>query len=269
MTDRGGRDVYPYFDGPDRARSRRSSSVDSAILGRKHLVRVVPPARLPREPAPPLPGALHAGRQEPLLPRGGVPGAGVERGRGDRAARRDERRGPGDRRRDLLRGPDAASTRSRATRRTRARWSRRSSRRSTGRSASSTSPRETGVIGSSLGGVVSFYMAWEYPQVFGFAACMSSTFSYKDDLIDRVLTEPQARVEVLPRQRLARRQLRGHAGDGDGARRSAATACARTSCTSSSRSRSTTRAPGAGGCTCRCSSGSGTVTTTERRRVGA
>lgn len=54
-----------------------------------------------------------------------------------------------------------------------------------------TSPRETGVIGSSLGGVVSFFMAWEYPQVFGYAACMSSTFSHKDDLIDRVLSEPK------------------------------------------------------------------------------
>jgi predicted alpha/beta superfamily hydrolase len=53
------------------------------------------------------------------------------------------------------------------------------------------SARETGVVGSSLGGVVSFYMAWEYPQVFGYAACMSSTFSYKDDLIDRVLSEPK------------------------------------------------------------------------------
>jgi predicted alpha/beta superfamily hydrolase len=53
------------------------------------------------------------------------------------------------------------------------------------------SPRETGVIGSSLGGVVSFYMAWEFPEVFGYAACMSSTFSHKDDLIDRVLSEPK------------------------------------------------------------------------------
>ena len=41
------------------------------------------------------------------------------------------------------------------------------------------SPRETGVIGSSLGGVVSFYMAWQYPEVFGYAACMSSTFSHR------------------------------------------------------------------------------------------
>jgi predicted alpha/beta superfamily hydrolase len=54
-----------------------------------------------------------------------------------------------------------------------------------------TSPRETGVVGSSLGGVVSFFMAWEYPRVFGYAACMSSTFSHKDDLIDRVLAEPK------------------------------------------------------------------------------
>jgi predicted alpha/beta superfamily hydrolase len=51
-------------------------------------------------------------------------------------------------------------------------------------------PRETGVMGSSLGGVVSFYMAWQYPKVFGSAFCLSSTFSYQDDLIDRVLSEP-------------------------------------------------------------------------------
>jgi enterochelin esterase-like enzyme len=53
------------------------------------------------------------------------------------------------------------------------------------------SARETGVIGSSLGGVASFYMAWEYPQVFGYAACMSSTFSHRDDLVERVLSEPK------------------------------------------------------------------------------
>jgi enterochelin esterase-like enzyme len=53
------------------------------------------------------------------------------------------------------------------------------------------SPRETIVMGSSLGGVVSFYAAWEYPQVFGYAACMSSTFSHRDDLVERVLSEPK------------------------------------------------------------------------------
>jgi len=58
-----------------------------------------------------------------------------------------------------------------------------------------TSPRETVVLGSSLGGVLSFYMAWEYPEVFGLAACMSSTFSHGNDLIDRVLTEPPRKTK--------------------------------------------------------------------------
>jgi len=46
------------------------------------------------------------------------------------------------------------------------------------------------VWGSSLGGVVSFYTVWEHPDVFGVGVCMSSTFSHKDDLIERVLHEP-------------------------------------------------------------------------------
>jgi predicted alpha/beta superfamily hydrolase len=46
------------------------------------------------------------------------------------------------------------------------------------------------VWGSSLGGVVSFYTVWEHPDVFGTAVCMSSTFSHRNDLIDRVLDEP-------------------------------------------------------------------------------
>lgn len=46
------------------------------------------------------------------------------------------------------------------------------------------------VWGSSLGGVVSFYSVWQYPEVFGTAACMSSTFSHKDNLMERVLSEP-------------------------------------------------------------------------------
>jgi len=48
--------------------------------------------------------------------------------------------------------------------------------------------------GSSLGGVVSFYTAWQYPEVFGSAACMSSTFTYKDDLMERVLSEPKRKT---------------------------------------------------------------------------
>lgn len=49
--------------------------------------------------------------------------------------------------------------------------------------------RHWGVWGSSLGGVVSFYCAWQYPLVFGGAVCMSSTFSFHDNLIERVLEE--------------------------------------------------------------------------------
>ncbi|MFO0672560.1 MAG: alpha/beta hydrolase-fold protein [Polyangiaceae bacterium] len=52
-------------------------------------------------------------------------------------------------------------------------------------------PLDTAVMGSSLGGVVSFYMAWQYPEVFGYAACMSSTFTFQDDLLQRVLSEPK------------------------------------------------------------------------------
>jgi predicted alpha/beta superfamily hydrolase len=50
-------------------------------------------------------------------------------------------------------------------------------------------PRFTGVMGSSLGGVVSFYMGWQWPQVFGNVGCLSSTFTHKDNLVDRVLHE--------------------------------------------------------------------------------
>lgn len=52
----------------------------------------------------------------------------------------------------------------------------------------------TAVMGSSLGGVVSFYLGWQYPEVFGKAACLSSTFGYRDDLLERVLGEPRRDV---------------------------------------------------------------------------
>lgn len=50
------------------------------------------------------------------------------------------------------------------------------------------------VWGSSLGGVVSFYTVWQYPEVFGVAVCMSSTFAHNDNLIQRVLNEPRPDV---------------------------------------------------------------------------
>jgi len=56
------------------------------------------------------------------------------------------------------------------------------------------SRRHRSVWGSSLGGVVSFYSVWQHPDVFGVAVCMSSTFSHRDDLIERVLREPERDV---------------------------------------------------------------------------
>lgn len=50
-------------------------------------------------------------------------------------------------------------------------------------------PGSTAIMGSSLGGVVSFYAAWHWPEVFGMAGCLSSTFGYRDDLFERVLSE--------------------------------------------------------------------------------
>src|ERR1700757_1276942 len=48
----------------------------------------------------------------------------------------------------------------------------------------------TAVMGSSLGGVVSFYLGWQWPKVFGKVACLSSTFTYRDNLLDRASSEP-------------------------------------------------------------------------------
>ncbi|MDQ7821307.1 MAG: alpha/beta hydrolase-fold protein, partial [Candidatus Eremiobacteraeota bacterium] len=54
----------------------------------------------------------------------------------------------------------------------------------------SSNPWNNCVMGSSLGGVVSFYLGWEYPEVFGAAVCLSSTFGWKDNLFERVENDP-------------------------------------------------------------------------------
>ncbi len=38
----------------------------------------------------------------------------------------------------------------------------------------------TAVMGSSLGGLISFLLAWNYPQVFSQAACLSPAFKYRE-----------------------------------------------------------------------------------------
>jgi len=59
-----------------------------------------------------------------------------------------------------------------------------------------TGPCDTAVMGSSLGGVVSFYLGWQWPEVFGKVACLSSTFAYRDDLLERVSTEPKRKIKI-------------------------------------------------------------------------
>jgi len=39
----------------------------------------------------------------------------------------------------------------------------------------------TAIMGSSMGGLISFYAAWHYPNVFSMAGCMSSSFYYNND----------------------------------------------------------------------------------------
>jgi predicted alpha/beta superfamily hydrolase len=61
---------------------------------------------------------------------------------------------------------------------------------------SRTGPADTVVMGSSLGGVVSLFLAWQLPDVFGAAACLSSTFGYQDDLFARIASEPCRAIRI-------------------------------------------------------------------------
>ena len=40
---------------------------------------------------------------------------------------------------------------------------------------------DTAIMGSSMGGLISFYAAWNYPEVFSMAGCLSSSFYYNND----------------------------------------------------------------------------------------
>ncbi|HZS18726.1 MAG TPA: alpha/beta hydrolase-fold protein [Candidatus Udaeobacter sp.] len=57
-------------------------------------------------------------------------------------------------------------------------------------------PSDTAVMGSSLGGVVSFYLGWQWPEVFGKVACLSSTFTLRDNLLERVFAEPKRNIRI-------------------------------------------------------------------------
>jgi predicted alpha/beta superfamily hydrolase len=57
-------------------------------------------------------------------------------------------------------------------------------------------PKDTAVMGSSLGGVVSFYLGWQWPEVFGKVACLSSTFTFRDNLLERVTAEKKRNIKI-------------------------------------------------------------------------
>lgn len=57
-------------------------------------------------------------------------------------------------------------------------------------------PSQRALLGSSLGGVVSFATGWRHAEVFGNVGAMSSTFGYRDDLLDRVAREPKRPIRI-------------------------------------------------------------------------
>jgi predicted alpha/beta superfamily hydrolase len=190
MTHEGASDVYPYFEGPETGTFSPVVERDSAILGRKHLVRVyLPPGyaenQLRRYPV----FYMQDGKnlffpEEAFLGRDWQVGEALSLLDTMNAVDRVVVVGihSGDRVNEYTRPGYEAYARS-VVEEIRPEV--------VSRFRVFETARETGVIGSSLGGVVSFYMAWQYPEVFGYAACMSSTFSHRDDLIDRVLSEPK------------------------------------------------------------------------------
>jgi predicted alpha/beta superfamily hydrolase len=190
MTTEGASDVFPYFEGSETGSFTPVIERDSAILGRKQLLRVYLPPGYEQNPLRRYPVLyMQDGKnlffpEEAFLGREWHVDEAIHRLDAMNAVDRVVVVGvhSGDRMNDYTKPGYEAYARSvveeikpEVDRRTRV----------------LKTPRETAVFGSSLGGVVSFYMAFQYPQVFGYAACMSSTFSYKDDLIDRVLGEPR------------------------------------------------------------------------------
>jgi len=194
MTGEPGRDVYPYFEGPSAGSFSPLIEVESRILGRKHLVRAYLPPGYHGNPLRRFPVLYMQDGRNLFFPEEAF---GGQEWRVDGAIGLLDAMGAvdaaiivgihsGDRMLDYTKPGYEAYARS-VVREIKPEVDR--------RLRVSEGPGGTGVIGSSLGGVVSFLMAWEYPQVFGFAACMSSTFSHKDDLIDRVLTERKRKTK--------------------------------------------------------------------------
>ena len=51
------------------------------------------------------------------------------------------------------------------------------------------SGENTAIMGSSMGGLISFYAAWHYPDVFSMAGCLSSSFYFNNDKSIKLVEE--------------------------------------------------------------------------------
>jgi predicted alpha/beta superfamily hydrolase len=184
-------DVYPYFEGAERGSFSELIELDSAILTRKHQMRVYLPAGYHENPLRRYPLFYMQDGKNLFFPDEAFQGRDWQVDRvldlldSMNAVERVLVVGihSGDREKEYTHPGYEAFARS-VVEEVRPAVA--------ARLRVFDTPQETGVIGSSLGGVASFYMAWQYPHVFGYAACMSSTFSYRDDLIERVLSEPKS-----------------------------------------------------------------------------
>ncbi|MDZ7268479.1 MAG: alpha/beta hydrolase-fold protein [candidate division KSB1 bacterium] len=59
--------------------------------------------------------------------------------------------------------------------------------------------RATGLLGSSLGGLISFYLTWWHPEVFGMAACLSASWMWQGARVFKdlaAMTTPRPRPKI-------------------------------------------------------------------------
>jgi len=49
--------------------------------------------------------------------------------------------------------------------------------------------KNTAIMGSSMGGLISFLAAWNYPEIFSMAGCISTSFYFNDEKILKMLDE--------------------------------------------------------------------------------
>jgi predicted alpha/beta superfamily hydrolase len=59
-----------------------------------------------------------------------------------------------------------------------------------------TEPEHTAVMGSSMGGLCAMLMAWKHPEVFGKAACLSSSFYYGNEKVFKTIENSRAKPRI-------------------------------------------------------------------------